>query len=54
MPSNEAALKKMSKYEVIALTLDYQAKFNSILANIADLKSNFGRFETELFISKAL
>ena len=35
----EAALKKMSKDE--ALTLKYQAKSNSILANIVDLKPDF-------------
>ena len=40
MSLTEAALKKMSKNEVIALTLEYQAKFNLTLANITDLKSD--------------
>lgn len=40
MSLTEAALKKMSKNEVIALTLEYQAKFNATLASIADLKSD--------------
>ena len=32
----EVPFKKMSKDEVKSLTLDYQAKFNSTLANIKD------------------
>ena len=42
----------MNKDEVIALTLDYQVKFNPILANIADLRSDFGRLESELSVSR--
>ena len=38
----------MSKDEVIALTLEYQAKFNSTVASIADLKSDFRRLESKL------
>ena len=45
MSLTEAVLKKMSKDEVIALTLKYQAKFNLTIASFADLKSDFRRFE---------
>ena len=54
MSLTEAALKKMSKDEVIALTLEYQAKFNSTVASIADLKSDFRRLESELSISRTI
>ena len=54
MPLTEAALKEMSKDEVIALTLEYQAKFNSTVASIADLMSDFRRLESELFISRSV
>ena len=53
MSLTEVTLRKMSKDEVIALTLDYQAKFNSTLANIVDLKSDFGRLESELPIPRS-
>ena len=49
MSLTEATLKKMSKDEVIALTLEYQAKFNSTVASMADLKSDFRRLDSELF-----
>ena len=48
----EAALKKMSKDEVITLTLDIQVISNSTLADIADLKSDFGRLESDMSISR--
>ena len=54
MSLNEAPLKKVGKDEVIVLTLDYQAKFNSTLANIIDLKSDFGRLEPKLSISRSV
>ena len=54
MSLTEAALNKMSKDEVIALTLEYQAKFNSTVASIADLKSDFRRLESELSISRSV
>ena len=54
MPLTEAALKEMSKDEVIALTLEYQVKFNSTVASIADLMSDFRRLESELFISRSV
>ena len=54
MSLTEATLKKMSKDEVIALTLEYQAKLNSTVASIADLKSDFRRLESELSISRSV
>ena len=54
MSLTEAALKKMSKDEVTALTLEYQEKFNSTVASIADLKSDCGRLESELSISRSI
>ena len=44
-----AALKKISKDEIIATTP--WNKFNSTLANIVDLKTDFWRLEIELSIS---
>ena len=44
----------MSKDEVIALTLEYKAKFNSTVASIADLKSDFRRLESELSVSRSV
>ena len=52
MPLTEAALKKKSKDEIIALILEYRVKFNPTLANIEYLKSNFKRLESELSISR--
>ena len=52
MSLTEAALKKMSKDEVIALFLKYQAKFNSTVASTAELKSDFRRLESELSVSR--
>ena len=54
MSLTEAALKEMSKDEVIALILEYQAKFNSTVASIAELKSDFRRLESELFIARSI
>ena len=54
MSITEAALKKMSKDEVITLTLEYQAKFNSTVASILDLRSDFRRLESELSISRSV
>ena len=52
----EAALRKLTKDEVIALTLEYQAKFNNALSNIneelSQLRSDFKKIESELTISK--
>ena len=54
MSVNEAPLKKVSKDVVIALTLHYRAKFNSTLANIIDLKSDFRRLVLKLSISRSV
>ena len=54
MSLTEAAPKKISKNEVIALTLEYQAKFNSTKASIADSKSDFRRLESKLSISMSV
>ena len=54
MSFTETALKKMSKDEVIALTQEYQAKFNSTVASIENLKSDFRRLESELSISSSV
>ena len=48
----EAALKKMSKDELIALNLEYQPKFNITFGNITGLKCDFRRLELELSISR--
>ena len=54
MSLTEAALKKMSKDDVIALTLEYQAKFSSTVASIADLKSDYRRLDSELSIPRSV
>ena len=45
MSLSESVMKNLSKDEVIALTLEYQNKFDSILANInqeiSDLRKNY-------------
>ena len=45
MSLSESVMKKLSKDKVIALTLEYQNKFDSILANInqeiSDLRKNY-------------
>ena len=45
MSLSEAALKKLTKDEVIALTLEYQAKFDNTLSNInkelSELRNDF-------------
>ena len=54
----EAALKKMSKYYIITLALEYQDKFNSTLTNInndiGELKYNLKKLESELVTSKSI
>ena len=58
MTLTEAALKKMSKNDIITLALDYQDKFNSTLANInkdiGELKYKFGKPESELVVSNSV
>ena len=45
MALSEGALKKLSKDEIVSLILDYQNKFESLLAGIrnklSDLKKDF-------------
>ena len=55
MPLSEAALRKLTKDEVIALTLECQAKFDNTLSNINKqlnkLRNDF-KIESELSVSK--
>ena len=52
----EAALRKLTKDETIALTLEYQAKFDNTLSNInrelSKLRNHFKKIESELSVSK--
>ena len=56
MSLSEAALRKLTKDEVIALTLKSQAKFDNILSNInrelSVLRNDFKKIESELSVSK--
>ena len=56
MSLSEAALRKLTKDEVIALTLEYQAKFDNTLSNInselSQLRYDFKKIESELSVSK--
>ena len=56
MSLSEAALRKLTKDEVTALTLEYQAKFGSTLSDInkqvSELRSDFKKIESELSVSK--
>ena len=49
---SEAALKKLSKDEIINLALDYHRKFDSTLAGIrnelSDLKKNFEKLDYDI------
>ena len=52
----EATLRKLTKDEVISLTLEYQAKFDNTLSNInkrlSGIRNNFKQIESELSVSK--
>ena len=52
----EATLRKLTKDEVIALTLEYPAKFDNTLSNInkglSGIRNNFKQIESELSVSK--
>ena len=56
MSLSEAALRKLTKDEVIALPLEYQAKFDNTLSNInkelSELRNDFKQIESELCVSK--
>ena len=53
---SEADLRRLIKDEVIALTLEYQAKFNNTLSdinkNLNELRKDFKKIESELSVSK--
>ena len=55
MSLSETVLKKLSKEEVIDLSLQYQNKFDSTLANvnkeISDLGQNYEKMQSELCVS---
>ena len=56
MSLSEDVLRKITKDEVIALTLEYQAKFDNTLSNInrelSELRNDFKNIESELSASK--
>ena len=56
MSLSEAALRKLTKDEVIALALEYQAKFDNTLSNIIkelrEIRNDFKKIESELSVSK--
>ena len=56
MSLSDVALTKLTKDEVIALTLEYQTKFDNTLSNInkelSKLRNDFKKIESELFVSK--
>ena len=58
MTLTEAALKKMSKDDIITLALYFQGKFNSTLANISidivELNYKFEKLESELMVSRSV
>ena len=56
MALSEAALKKLSKYEIVSLALDCQNKFDSTLTSIrkelSDLKKVFEKLGSDLFVAR--
>ena len=56
MALSEAALKKLSKDEIINLVLDYQSNFDSTLAGIRnklyDLKKDFEKLGSDLSVAR--
>ena len=56
MSFSEATLRKLTKDEVISLTLEYQAKYDNTLSNInkelCELRNDFKKTETELSVSR--
>ena len=55
MALSESAIKKLHKDEIINLALDYQTKFDSMLAGIrnelSDLKQDFEQLISDLLIT---
>ena len=58
MSLSETVLRKLTKDEIIALTLEYQAKFDNTLFNInkelGKHRNEFKKIESELSVSKNL
>ena len=59
MALNEAALRKLSKEEIIKLALEYQSKFESTLSSINDIKTDlselrkyYEKLESDVIITK--
>ena len=56
MSLSEAALRKLTKDEVITLTLEYQAKYDntssSINKELSKLRNDFKKIESGLSVSK--
>ena len=56
MSLSEAALRKLTKDEVTALTLKYRAKFDNTLSNInrelSEIRNDFKKIESELSVLK--
>ena len=54
----EEALRKLTKDELVNLSLEYQSKFNSTLANIdkdtGELRKDFKKLEADLAISPSV
>ena len=54
----EEALRKLTKDELVNLSLEYQSKFNSTLANIdkdmGELRNDFKKLEVDLAISRSV
>ena len=53
---SQTALRKLTKNEVIALTLEYQAKFDNTLSNInkelSELRNDFKKNKSEFSVSR--
>ena len=52
MAPSEAALKKLSKDEIVNLALDYQSKFDSTLAGISNELSDFEKLGSDLSVAR--
>ena len=54
----EEALRKLTKDELVNLSLEYQSKFNSTLANIdkdmGELRNDFKKLDVDLAISRSV
>ena len=52
MALSEAALKKLSKDEIVNLALDYQSKFDSTLVGISNELSDFETLGSDLLVAR--